>query len=395
MNIKLTYNILVIGFIALLSADGPTCPTPMVPIRVLLDCKPLSQDIQFMLHSKEGFLVKYADQPTQEIFQKRITATIKNGHFTVNDKDCFDTAVCLTPISGTTLFNERRYAGTMYLYRHENEVAVINKLPLEDYIESVLYTEGWPGWPLEVYKVLAISSRTYVIYHVRKARQKKRFFHIKASNYHQTYGGIHGCQTIKDAVKQTAGVFIAYHNQPILAMFDACCGGLVPANTRGVVNFTGMPYLARTYPCSYCQHCKIFSWKREILLSEVIARLKDQYPRLIKIRDVETKTDRAGVAQSIIFYTDRAKQRRVIVPGKTMYSAFKEIKSFAFACSRHRNNLVIEGKGLGHHMGLCQWGARQMVEEGWDYKQVLKFYYPGTNLMKLCAKRTKADPTIV
>ena len=48
-------------------------------------------------------------------------------------------------------------------------------------------------------------------------------------------------------------------------------------------------------------------------------------------------------------------------------------------------NTVIDfiGKGYGHHLGICQWGARYMVDAGWNYQRILQFYYPGADFMKL------------
>ena len=45
-------------------------------------------------------------------------------------------------------------------------------------------------------------------------------------------------------------------------------------------------------------------------------------------------------------------------------------------------DFVFEGKGWGHGVGLCQWGAKVMGEKGYDYKKILEFYYPGTNAEK-------------
>jgi stage II sporulation protein D len=45
--------------------------------------------------------------------------------------------------------------------------------------------------------------------------------------------------------------------------------------------------------------------------------------------------------------------------------------------------IVVSGRGFGHHLGLCQWGARQMVREGCDYKQILRYYYPETYFIKI------------
>ncbi len=62
---------------------------------------------------------------------------------------------------------------------------------------------------------------------------------------------------------------------------------------------------------------------------------------------------------------------------------FKEIKSFCFNIKKKSGKIIFNGRGFGHHLGLCQWGAREMVRDGWDYKQILAFYYPSTNFMRL------------
>ena len=49
---------------------------------------------------------------------------------------------------------------------------------------------------------------------------------------------------------------------------------------------------------------------------------------------------------------------------------------------------MFKGTGYGHHIGLCQWGARELVSQGWDYKKILHFYYPDTTFMKLCKKES-------
>ena len=44
------------------------------------------------------------------------------------------------------------------------------------------------------------------------------------------------------------------------------------------------------------------------------------------------------------------------------------------------SRLVLRGKGWGHGVGLCQIGAAVMASRGFDYKQILAFYYPGSRL---------------
>ena len=41
------------------------------------------------------------------------------------------------------------------------------------------------------------------------------------------------------------------------------------------------------------------------------------------------------------------------------------------------------GAGWGHGAGMCQWGAKALADQGWDFRQILEHYYPGTELQAL------------
>jgi len=72
-----------------------------------------------------------------------------------------------------------------------------------------------------------------------------------------------------------------------------------------------------------------------------------------------------------------------------MKSLFPEIKSYCFSVKKDGSKkYIIQGRGYGHHRGLCQWGACALVkDEHWNFVQVLQYYYPGTKLMKLTYQR--------
>lgn len=387
MNINLTFKICCIASILPICATDQLCQNPTIHIKVLINSKQKSTNETLIFSSKNGLLVTCSDDPTKKLFFKqRMPLVLKKKSLFINHKKNDSTIIRIMPVDGTTTFAGQRYTGSIYVFSNADDIAVVNRLPLEQYLESVLYTEGWPGWPLETYKVLAITCRTYVVWQLQHARKTNKQYHIKATNHHQTFTGLHFNEVISQAVKETEGIIITYHREPILAMYDACCGGIIPAKTTGIVDFSNAPYLARKYPCTFCQDCKIFSWERSIPLDKTIKRLHDALPKLTSIVDIQTTNDAAGITKSVSFF-QKGRKRPFHVNRKTMYNLFPEVKSFAFACSKQKNSLHIEGVGFGHHIGLCQWGAQAMVEQDWDYKQIIHFYYPNTKLMKLCTRK--------
>ncbi len=356
-------------------------------VRVLLDDKKIDSGASWTFAvpigvSAGGFKIITTDgNYRKKIVHKesQLTVAHKNGYFYVNGKRVRGTQLFLESDEGHISFTGNTYKGLLWLVKNDTQVMLINCLEIEDYVYSVLRTESWPGWPLEVNKVLAIASRTYVVSMVLNAKKSKRMYHIKNTNEHQTYSGIHSCAITKCAVEETRGMFLSHKNKPIVAMFDSCCGGVVPAHIDGV-NFADAPYLAREYACTYCKRCKIYSWEVSYSPAELEVAIQKQVPTFKKFHAVTiAKNDKAGLVQEAVF--DGLPQS--VLTGKKLYSLLPGIKSFCFSVRKNQDQIVFHGRGYGHHLGLCQWGAREMVRDGWDYKRILQFYYPNTEFMRL------------
>ena len=243
----------------------------------------------------------------------------------------------------------------------------------------MLYKEAWPGWPQEMNKVLAIAIRSYGVAMMREAADAKRMYHVKNTVVHQVYAGAHGNKLLHDAVTQTNGIIMTYHNKPIIAMYDACCGGVVTARMKGI-NFTKAPYLARKQVCTHCKTCKIFEWRAEYDKSELTNLLKRHIPNLSKIKSIQvSKKDAAGLVREVSI---KSAHGITALSGQKIYG-LPRIKSFCYSIENRPTKIIFKGRGYGHHVGLCQWGACQMVRDGLDYKRILRFYYPGITFMKI------------
>lgn len=278
--------------------------------------------------------------------------------------------------------NGQRYDGRLLIARARNKWYLMSVLDLEDYVFSVLKTESWPGWPVEVQKVLAIASRTYVLYQLLQAREKKLVYHIRNTNHHQTYTGLHGCPVIRQAVQETQGICLGYKGKPILAMFDCCCGGIIPAKAQGFADFSKAPYLKRNYACTYCKNSKLYSWTASYPLEKVQQLIQEHHNAIVHdVTDVSVhEHDPAGLVQKVVLKT---KKNKIVLTAQRMYKALKDVKSHCYSIIKKGKNVVFNGRGYGHHLGLCQWGARTMVDEGWDHTDILLYYYPGTAFMQV------------
>jgi len=355
--------------------------TKKLYIRVLLASDPLDQSAHFSLICPAGFSVVTSNplNPyTSELPEVHIAQD--QGLITINGRRVKNSGT-IKPNHQEFVFQGRTYHGALEIMKHNKKILLINIVPLEEYVSSVVRTESWPGWPLEVNKAFAIASRSYVLAMMLRAKKTKKPYHVKNTNAHQTYQGLHASQITKEAVAQTQGIFLSYEHQPIIAMFDCCCGGIIPAHIDGV-DFTRAPYLARNYVCHHCKQCKIYQWRTECDQEKLKNILEKYVPKDRSVRDISiTKKDKAGVVHEIAI-VDNKKVTHTLT-SQQFCSLLKEAKSPCFTISKNKGNTVIAGRGYGHHLGICQWGAREMIRDGWNYQQVLKFYYPGAEFARV------------
>lgn len=350
----------------------------MLDVRVLLSEHKSTKKKKWHFYSSKGFVL-YNQATKKKYWSPQLIVTLKKGKLYIGEAIC-PFPLYLTPLDGTILFNDATYHGSFAIKKDKKSIQCINHLDLENYVFSVLRTESWPGWPVEINKALAIASRSYVIAQAIRARKKGCLYDVKNTNEHQTYNGIHTSPIIKCAVEETRGMFLGFNNEPIVAMFDSCCGGIIPAGIADI-DFKEAPYLARDYACTFCKDCKIYTWNASYEHAIFEKLLQKEMQILDRLKEVKiAKKDKAGLVSEVLY---RGAKRWVTLSGKKLYSLFKDIKSFCFTIKKKGNNILVNGRGFGHHLGLCQWGAREMVRRGWDYKQVLQFYYPKTQLMHL------------
>lgn len=313
-------------------------------------------------------------------------------------------------------FEGTDYIGSFLLYQDKDACYLINCLDIDEYLLSVVRHEGWPGWPLEVNKVLAITCRTYLVWQILQAQKLKRPYHIQNDIVHQTYKGRHTSTRLKQAVQDTRDMCIAYESKPILAMFDSCCGGVMGCTSSK--DYNKHPYLQKKDQCTFCKGCKVAHWKAEFCYENMLNRLQKEIHSLTSIDDIKViRKNDTSVVDNILIMSDGV---QISLSGKKLYSLFPEVKSFCFDVVRfpkkkeesqvHRKKwkkkkkhevvmqdpveqepikkFEIVGKGYGHHVGLCQWGAMKLVKEHhWSYPKILQFYYPGTTLIKLDYQR--------
>src|SRR3990167_1124711 len=340
-----------------------------------------SSNQTWKITSSTGFLLY---NPAQKIdwhwlHQPTLTISHNRGQLLINGTPYKEATLRIIPKDGYAGIDNVQYHGSFSIAQEQSKTYLINHVDLEEYVYSVLKTESWPGWPIEVNKAFAISSRSYVVAMISQM-SSNRPYHVKNTNEHQTYRGMHNTNSIRAALEQTKGMILMHNNEPALTMFDSCCGGIIPAHISDF-DFQKAPYLARPYACTHCSQCRIYSWQKEVPLTEINKQIASLFDKPGMVHHIAiAQTDKAGLVTEVNI---KQGNHSHTLSGKQLYSALKDIKSYCYSVERKSDKLILSGKGYGHHLGMCQWGAREMVRDGWHYKRILAFYYPGTELKKV------------
>ena len=141
------------------------------------------------------------------------------------------------------LLNGREYAGPLDLVKNGEGLAVVNEVPLEDYLVGVLRAEVGDKWPPEALRAQAIVARTYAAYH--RVLSAAKPYHIVASTAHQQYAGrVPPASPLWGAVRETAGQVLLWEGELFPAFYHTESGGYTE-DPRTVFAARNMPALKR------------------------------------------------------------------------------------------------------------------------------------------------------
>jgi stage II sporulation protein D len=270
--------------------------------------------------------------------------------------------------------NGREYGATIELMRHGTGMAVINELPLEEYLVGVLRGEASDTWPAEALRAQAIVARTYGAHH--RNLGANRPFHIIASTANQLFAGrVPPGSPLWAAVQATAGQVLRWNGELFPAFYHTECGGHTE-DPRLVFAARNMPAL-RPVVCPFSGASPHFAWNLDLPLAELSDLLRRQGIDVGRITAVGISERTAS--QRAVAVTLRGTRGAVRVRGHDFRRmvGYDTLRSTLFTVVIDGPTARFSGRGYGHGVGLCQWGARAMAEQGYSARQILTFYYPG------------------
>ena len=354
--------------------------------------------------SPEGIrLVTVAGRGQIKITGTRPTINVESDHGVA----AADGAVLIVPAKNSTItIAGRAYDGIVKATFGDKGLAVLNVLPLDTYLESVLpYEIGDPGPDgYDALKSQAVAARTYAW--SKMLERRTTYFDVHASVLDQVYGGTKGkTRSASAAVRDTRGRVLDYKGDPVRAYYCAACGGhtsdirIVWPEKAPADYLTGVPDRDAVKSRAFCADYKRFRWRHSFTGKELGDILRQTLPaelgvspesigalenltvvershsgRVVELR-IETSRD------DFLVYGDRIRWVLMTDParGRILPSVLFRIEPIM---DRGLAFVSIVGGGNGHGVGMCQTGAIGMSKRGYNYEMILAHYYPGCTIVK-------------
>lgn len=269
----------------------------------------------------------------------------------------------------------------------EDHLSLSVTMPQEEYVAEVLAAEASDSWKDEALKAMAVAVRTYAT-RFRGAHEKDGFDFCDTTH----------CQVVRwnaknprarAAAEATQGEILQFDGAPARTYYHQNCGGMVAASNEIWPDIYATYLRGHTDP--YCVVSGDLKWESAIALADVDAAL-----RAAALSPPKGWTDIEIAGRSA---SGRAQKLRLgggaaddfLISASTFRYAvsrslgWNRIRSDLFEVRTEGDRAVFFGRGAGHGVGMCQTGAEEMAVEGKDYREILDFYYPGTQLAKQSA----------
>ncbi|MBR3561774.1 MAG: SpoIID/LytB domain-containing protein [Oscillospiraceae bacterium] len=330
----------------------------------------------------------------------------------------------------------RYYGGFEYQRVTGGNMNVINVVNIED------YTKGCVGWeigndkPLEAIKAQAVCARTYA---AMQTRHRSQGFDVCSTDDCQVYRGVASANDLTDrAVDETAGKYLYYNGKYAEAYYYSCNGGAsedaknVWGNELGYLKGKPDPYEAAVAP-----RIAKYNWSTTFTRAEIASKLAARSINIGTIKNVfvseytpngnvyaltfvgsdGNKTVYREQCRTILglrsmrfsvgstegdtyFVNDNATsvtgiQSLFTISGNGVVGQYSGSPADAYVITSggtaklqkdpsivaaDQEIFTVTGSGWGHNVGMSQWGATAMAEMGFDYQDILQFYYTGVTI---------------
>ena len=342
----------------------------------------------------------------------------------------------------------QRFKGGFLFRIVDNKLLLINMIPIELYLQSVISSEMNANCPKELLKAHAVISRSWALnrmdnipsYQTPRISDYEistwydngthKYFDVCADDHCQRYQGVTRAinPNVKAAIEETFGEVLVYDERICDTRFSKCCGGaselfencwqdkhydylekvddfdenftddltveenavkFIKSSPKAYCNTSDKQLLSKILNSYDNEYSGFYRWTVFYTFDELSEIVKeksgDDYGKIIDLIPLTR-----GVSGRIVRLKIVGEKKTRIV-GKELeirrLLSKSHLYSSAFTVEKNETGFTLYGAGWGHGVGLCQIGAAVMAENGKNYKEILAHYYKGAKIEKLYDKQ--------
>lgn len=266
-----------------------------------------------------------------------------------------------------------------------NQTGEKKNIKIEEYIMGVVAAEMDTKWPVNALAAQAILARTFTMENIKAGRVKQLHGTDASTSVEefQAYDPSKINDNVRQAVERTRGEVVTYKDNFIHAWFSACDGGISATAEEGLAyTKEPTPYVKGGVQdgCLSITEPKNKGWESRIPVSQARAAVQK-----ITGKDPGPITSASIVKKGPSGRAEQIKLGNATVGGPALRLALGSEKVRSMLLSDIRvegDQLVLAGKGFGHGVGMCQWGARLLAEQGKSPEDIVKFYFKDVDIKK-------------
>ncbi|MDA8235818.1 MAG: SpoIID/LytB domain-containing protein [Clostridia bacterium] len=278
---------------------------------------------------------------------------------------------------------ENKYQEEPTISLFVNQTGEKKNIKLEDYLAGVVAAEMEPTWPVEALAAQAILARTFTMENIQAGRVRKIHGTDASTSVEefQAYNPTRINDSVRKAVEMTRGEVALYKGRYIRAWFHACDGGITATAKEGLAYIKEpTPYIKVVKDgCMDITVPENKAWRAEFPVAQVQQAASQQGVKTGTITSAQViKKGPSGRAEKI-------KLGKGVVGGPALRLALgsEKLRSMLLTDIRVEGGKVIfQGKGYGHGVGMCQWGARDFAQQGKKPEDIVKYYFKDISIAK-------------
>lgn len=288
-------------------------------------------------------------------------------------------AISFQDRSGFVQFEGAWYRGTLEWLPIGEDIWVVNHIPMDDYIASLIHGEMPESFPFEALKAQATAARSYAVARALNRRRQGLVWDLRATPHDQVYPGAQKeSRNSLKAAAETRGHYLMSDGKVLKAYYSAASGGHseLPSTVWGRPG-EDKHYIAKPNKWDKGR----YQW--EIKLSRSLAFAWQELGKLIDIRILKRSPGKRVKELELV-----GSQRNVNLSTKEFSKKLRmgSFKSEKFEITKLPTGFLINGEGWGHGVGLSQIAAQEMAKKGKSYKEILAFHYPTAEIVDFSPK---------